>query len=497
MRLRAENTWTWIEDNYPKGLLDPVLSFLPKGYFFKPQFKKGLSDGRTRLIQWDQSCKKHRFPTGLLKTVLDFLDQKNWKYSLEDLREFESAENCVLELHDDALGTIRLDVGKYAYQGEALRASLSAGSGVVQIGTGGGKSEIGAAIIASYDQQTVWLTHRENLAHQARARLQQRLQRPIGLLGDGVEDLQQITVAMVQTVNNVFKAPEKRAKAWHWLMNCKGMIGDEIHHVDGGSQTWYGSILNLPAKWRIGLSATPKLDGEGLFLLAVTGPVLYSLPSSSLVDSGVLVPPRIWFITCNTPKIPRKAKFGTYYSEGIVNNMVRHQKIIEAAKVFAQEKKSCIVLVKRINHGKNLTELLRVAGLRAAWIHGNVDQKDREKYLADLWANRLDTVVAIVETMGEGTDLPPLRAIINATASSGGGDSSDDGSGRGTIQIFGRGGRSFPGKEYFEYVDFVDMMHRRLIDASKDRINTLEAEGYGRYIKYWDQRPVDGQAPAA
>lgn len=494
MHLLVENVWTTVTSNYPRNLLDPVTSFRKKGYFFNPAYKRGFSDGRTRLVEWDPSQQKHKFPTGLLKLVVEFLDSRNWHYTVTDLREFESAENFVVELLDDKLGTISLDQGKYSYQAEAVEAALAAGRGVIRIGCGGGKSEVGAAIIASIGKQSVWLTHRENLAYQARERLQMRLGKKIGLLGDGVEDLQEVTVAMVQTVNNILKAPEKRAKAWHWLMNCQVLLGDEIHHVDGGSQTWYHGILSLPASWRIGLSATPKFTDEGLYLLAVTGNVLYSKPSTELIESNVLVPPRIWFVPCTQPKLPRKTPWATIYAQAVVNNYARNTKIAEVAKVFASEKKPPLILVKRLNHGTNIIDCLKFAGLKAGWVHGKIPEESRAAILEDLWACKLDAVVAVAETLGEGTDLPPLKAVINATASRGGGDASDDGSGRVTIQILGRGLRSYPGKTHCEYVDFSDLTHRSLIDATKDRVNTLESEGYGRFIRYWQDYVVDGAA---
>jgi superfamily II DNA or RNA helicase len=494
MELRIENNWTYIEGNYPKNLLDPVTSFLPKGYFFKPAYRKGFSDGRVRLVEWDPHLRKHRFPTGLLKLVVEHLDSQNWRYTLTDLREFEAAENSVVELLDSKIGKVYLDRGKYSYQGDAVQASLAAGRGVIRVGTGGGKTELGAAILASIDQQSVWLTHRENLLYQAHARLQERLGKKIGLLGDGVEDLQKITVAMVQTVNNVLKAPEKRPQAYQWLMNCRAMMGDEIHHVDGGSKSWYGSIMALPAIWRFGLSATPKFTGEGLYLLAVTGSVLYSVPSTELIRLGVLVPPRIWFATCDQPKLPKKTDWATLYSQAVVHNHFRNTKIAEIAKVFAAEKKSTLILVKRLNHGENVLDCLNFAGLRPGWIHGKIAREARDAILEDLWKGQLDAVVAVAETLGEGTDLPPLRAIINATATRGGGDASDDGSGRVTIQILGRGLRSYPGKTHCDYVDFFDKSHKFLTDASKDRVNTLESEGYGAFIRYWDQYGFDGGA---
>lgn len=480
MQLRAENLWTYIvEGGQARNVLDPATSYLPDGYYFKPMYKRGYSDGRVRFVKFDHASGLFRFPTGLLKNVLDHLESKNWKYSLEDNREFDPAERFVTELADSVKGKTPL----YDYQQEAVRAISAAGRGVIQIATGGGKSLVGAATIASFGGRWVWLTHRVNLLYQTHRVLSERLRRPIGMLGDSVSQIEDVTVAMVQTAHNVLAGPTSEAK--NFLLSAKGFIGDEIHHVDGGSDQWYGSISSLPAIWRVGLTATPKLDGAGLYLLSMTGPVVYRILSGELIARKKLVPPRIWFHPINTPTIDKKAKWPELYKLGVVFNVERNKAIAQIAKQFASEKKSTLILIKQIQHGNEVREHLDHVGIRHGWIAGSVGQADREAILQRLWDGKLDAVVAVAETLGEGTDLPPLRAIINATGQKGGGDSSEGDSGRVTIQLLGRGLRTSPGKTHCDYVDFADMTHKKLIDASKDRIATLEAEGYASFIKYW------------
>jgi superfamily II DNA or RNA helicase len=160
-------------------------------------------------------------------------------------------------------------------------------------------------------------------------------------------------------------------------------------------------------------------------------------------------------------------------------------------RVFALEKKPSLVLVRQINHGKQILDVLEQRSLKAGWITGKTPMQDREFQLEDLWAGNLDTIVAQAETIGEGVDLPPLRALINATGTRGGGSSKEEETGRTTIQFMGRGLRQEPGKLYFDYVDFVDLGHRSTKRASLDRIDTLEAEGYGAFIRYWSDYQSD------
>lgn len=479
MKLVIDEKKTRIYGKYPKGQVDHVTSYLLPARYMIKKYRDGYWDGRVRFLKKDFANKCDSFPTGLLPDVIGALSMAGCRYEVEDLREEIYAEPSY------QLSGIDISEGKYDYQARALDSMLMYGRGVVSIPTGGGKTVVGAACIASYGCRTVWFTDRLVLAKQSQKSLQKLLGEPVGLVGDGEKDIRRVTVAMVQTCSQAVKS--KKEDIIDWLEGCELMIGDEIHHLE--STMWYSMIENLPAKLRFGLSATARMDGPGMHIRAQTGPIIYSVGVSELIERGVIVSPRIWFVEYDGEKLDPKLPFQTAYSQGVVKSGARNKKIAEIAGILASEKKPTLILVNRINHGEHLCDLLSDRGLTYEWIHGKVSQQERDRYIAKLCDGQTQGIVAVASTMGEGVDIPELRAVINATGTRGG-RSKEDVTGRLTVQILGRGLRTtkskvFGNKTHFDYIDFLDYDHKYLRKASEARLETLENEGYAESIKYW------------
>lgn len=479
MKLSADTVWTYVEGKYPSHIFDQVLSYYAEGRFFHPAFKRGLWDGKKRLIEYDRSRKLYRFPTGLLSRVCKALDENEWPYELDDPRSYDPPEPNFILLDKYGKPTVDLSKGKWDYQGRILSQALAHGRGIIRMPTGGGKTELGAGIISSLNKQTAWLTHRKNLMYQTRDRLRERLGIPIGLYGDGHRDIQKVTVCMIQTADQNYQELE------FFLQSCDVLIGDEIHHL--ASDQWFDIFSRVYAPWRFGLTATPHLVGAGLNLIALTGDIIAEVDLLELIERKVLVLPRIWFLSIEEPKLPKSLKWADAYSRGVVLSAERNERIVQVAKVFKMESKPTLTLVKRVGHGDLLCDMLCHKGIRADQIQGKTPESERKDILRKLKEGFLDNVVATADIVGEGTDLPFLSALINATGTRGGGDKSDNESGRVTLQILGRILRAFPGKHFCDYVDVSDFTHPKLKEASRDRVGTLQSEGYAPFIRYWSE----------
>lgn len=479
MRLVADNNWTYIESG-KHTTLDPVLAYYQQGYYFSPAYKKKLWDGKIRFTRYDHSRSRYRFATGLLPLVIDHLESLNWRYSIEDNRTFDYVEPNHT-VFDNNLGEITLR----DYQQMCVDAALTHGRGILKVATGGGKTVIGASIFRSIDERSVWFTHRTNLLYQTRDVLSERLRVPIGIVGDSECDLQQFTVSMVQTASNAIKKgthPEFRS----WLKDCRVLISDEAHHLESDQQQ--AVVEYTPADWRIGLTATPHLVGPGLALMALCGPIIANVPASYLIENGFLVRPDIWFVKVSADaNIPKDATSRQAYKIGVVENDERNQRVGELMRIFRMEGRSVLILCDQLNHAKRILKELQKFKIQAGYINGKVSKADRDQQLLDLESGDLDCIVAITETMGEGTDIPFLDVVINATGTSGGGNAQDGESGRRTQQILGRILRIKEGKTRADYVDFMDTCHKSLKEATLSRIETLESEGYAPYIKFWTE----------
>lgn len=86
-----------------------------------------------------------------------------------------------------------------AYQEQAVTGMLHKDFGVLEAGTGSGKTVMALAIIAARQQPTLILVHTKELLHQWRDRIQQFLGTEAGLVGDGRFDVKPVTVAIVNS----------------------------------------------------------------------------------------------------------------------------------------------------------------------------------------------------------------------------------------------------------------------------------------------------------
>jgi superfamily II DNA or RNA helicase len=274
------------------------------------------------------------------------------------------------------------------------------------------------------------------------------------------------------------------------LKETEVLIADEVHHLTSAS--WVSIFERSKAAYRLGLTATPCFDGPGIALEAWTGPIVAEINAGELIERGVLVRPDIWFVRPGCERVEKHLSYPAVYSQGIVHNKRRNELIVHVARIFQAERKPAITLVRRINHGKLLTTQMEARGMRVAFLEGAVPHEKRVRLLEGLWDGSMDHIVAQSTLLGEGVDMPHLRAIINACGTKAGGspDSDNPGEvGRGTIQFLGRGLRRAPGKTSFEFVDLADNHHKFLKGAAQERVKALESEGYAPFIRYWSDRP--------
>lgn len=485
--LRVDHNNTYIQGYAPYGLIDAATSYLPHGYWFNPHYRKGRTDGRKRFLTKSRGSNPAHFPSGLLARVVESLRKDNVDFAIDDVREFDFhvPSLCLLD-QKQSDGLIHLDQFPYDYQGEAVEALLSSGRGILEAGTGSGKTECLAAVVQSIDERSLWLENRIHLARQTQERLCARLGCDIGFIGDKECRLEKITVGMVQSVSNMLR---KLGPEPDFLRSAKCLVGDECHHLT--SNEWFDIFRQISAPYRFGMTATVNEGDPRMWLEAATGPVVYSIGYNELIERGIINPPRIWFVDITEPTLHKKMPWRDAYASGVLFNNHRNELARSIVWQLVQDKKPCLVLVCRVAHCKQFNQLLCNSGLKSQYITGQVPVEKRRQHLAGLSEGTVDAVVAMSSIMGEGIDVGDIRAVVNLTGLKGATDGNDKTGGRNTIQILGRGlrlskGNEFlPPKKYLDYVDFLDLTHPDLKKASECRLETLVAVGHGNRIQRW------------
>jgi superfamily II DNA or RNA helicase len=382
-----------------------------------------------------------RFRTGLLHRVKQFAPVCGLKLEEE------------IDQRQDVKPNLKL-MGKSVelrdYQADSVNRALAHDMGVLYIATGGGKTHCAASLIAQRSVSTLFLVHTKDLLYQTKKRFEDLLGVTIGVIGDGVDEPGDITVATIQTLYN-------NVQAGLPLPKVDMIIQDEAHHVP--AETFYAVTGGIAARYVYGLSATPyRKDDTDLMIEAAAGPIVARVSPTDLIARGILSKPTIRFIPLtgetSYSKAPRFAVINKY----IVNNESRNRIIAETAIEQMNQNKTVLIAVDQVKHGKLIQALLPDATL----LDGSLPSEERGQILNDLRERKIKIIISTL--MKEGVDVPSLDVVINAA---GGSDS---------MQLIGRALRRSEGKDGATIIDFIDYAHVSLHRNSLSRIRKCKSE---------------------
>lgn len=379
---------------------------------------------------------------------LCFLHEANGQLRLPrgavHLLRSEASREGVTVVFDDArvLPSERLQVPDVAlrdYQARAVDALARVTQGTVVLPCGGGKTRVALGAIARLKTPTLVLVHTLDLAEQWRSEVRERLQLEAGLIGAGEASPAQVTVALIQAL-----AHWPRVKLEAFLAGFGLLILDEAHHV--AASTFHDIVDHCPARYRLGLTATPEReDGLTPLLELFLGNRLLMVTHDELVAAGVLTVPSIRTITTGFTYRYRAEDYAQMLN-AVADDETRNRAIIDAVVAEARAGHTCLVLSGRVEHCEFLAVAIRSSGLTAAALTGGVDRERRKGLLDEARDGRLQVLVA-TSLADEGLDLPRLSRVFLAFL----------GRSRGrTIQRLGRLMRPHPSKQTAVLFDFVD-----------------------------------------
>jgi superfamily II DNA or RNA helicase len=160
--------------------------------------------------------------------------------------------------------------------------------GIYEAPPGSGKTVTALAAISQVKQRSLIIVNTTNIASQWADRCETFLGFRPGIIGDGQwDESRPITIALNQTLaSRIPTLSEDWFKSWGFV--CL----DECHHVTAG--TFFDVMNAFPARWRVGVSATPDRD-NGLLGVAysVLGPVIHKTEKQQLIDDGYLTKPSV------------------------------------------------------------------------------------------------------------------------------------------------------------------------------------------------------------
>ncbi len=316
----------------------------------------------------------------------------------------------VPELVDERRRLDEIDLGFQgalrSYQQEAVAAALRHSFGVLEAGTGSGKTVMALKMLAERQQPTLIIVHTKELLHQWRERIGEFLGIVAGQAGDGRFDIRPVTVAIVNTARkHLDSLPPQFGQ----------LIVDECHRVPASLFT--DVVSGFDCYYMLGLSATAFRREDGMTQLIYTcmGDRLYTVDSKVLAASGAVV----------RPEFVQKETGFTYGFRGDYAKLLKALTADDARNslvaadiadiVHAGHAGTVLVVSDRVAHCEVLGRKLEGQGVSSVVLTGRVPAEQRAGIVEDVRAGRVRVLIATLQLIGEGFDCPGLSTLVLAT----------------------------------------------------------------------------------
>jgi len=384
------------------------------------------------------------------------------KLSIKDYRN-----QGVMEHTFPAPSELATSFTMYNFQLDAVDALLKNRWGIVEIGTGGGKTVIAAEAIRRLGLKTLFLIDNKDLLMQTKKEYETMLGIKCGIVGMGYREWNApVVLATIQTISK--HADQFAAQ----LANIPVVIYDETHIIASKSFETVSKYL-VGSKYRFGFSATAKRDdGNDNVIYAHTGTVVYRRRAQELIKDNVLVEPTANFFNYGS-KIVVSDNWQNEYADGIVDSDLRNTTVKDIATSYEKKGKQIMILTKMVRHGEWF--LNHIPGSKL--IYGKTDDVVRVDILEDFKAGKFNVLIGNLKIFNKGINIKNLDVLINAAGNAG--DVL-------TVQTIGRVLRKNPGKTEAYYIDFMDE-GEYLKKHSLSRISALKAEDYTVNIKEFSE----------
>lgn len=309
-------------------------------------------------------------------------------------------------------------------------------------------TQCGLEIISRIGGRALWLTHTQDLLNQSKKRAESVLGNVgCGIITAGKIDIGVgITFATVQTMCKIDLSEYRD----YWDV----IVVDESQHCSGSPTKvtqFYKVMSNLCARYKIGLTATPKrADGLEVSMFALLGGIMHEVSREEVAHTTCPIKVQQietgWYPTEDVLMTD-----GTIDYSKVIDNMIHDQARFEKVmNVINAIPNGCptIVLANRVEYLQDMLVNYEKTGICLSGIGQSKKAKEkRKKALEDLNNCEVDCIFCTFQLASEGLDVPNLKYVIFATPEKN----------EVTItQSTGRVGRKAEGKEYGTVIDFVD-----------------------------------------
>ena len=359
----------------------------------------------------------------------------NKKGSHEEVVDVSDGE----PMSEDVESSMSFD-GPFAEQAKALTVMEAAFEGkefggiILKAGCGFGKTNAALEFAYRLGRKTLILVHKEFFLRQWKERIEQFLPGArVGFIRQDQCEFENVdfAIALVQSLakdGDGDRYPQDIYDAFGLV------ITDEVHRF--GAATWAPVMPRFKARWRLGLTATPrrKDDAEDVFFHHI-GPIAYSARTQPLVPKVR----RLFTDTQLTPIVRGRevidaGKIGpALVTSQLAADKFRTRQIVEDMAHAVKRGRKLLVVSERLEHLRSMaSELNAVLSTMeiefppvcdfytGEWFTGEVDgsgkPKKRTRTEEDLRkAEKANVIFATKQMVEEGLDIPALDVLVLAT----------------------------------------------------------------------------------
>lgn len=459
-------------DYNTKLLIDRNTSYQVPGVEFCQAVQNGMWDGITHLYNKYSDT----FSTGLLTKVCNVLDKNNIQYVVQDTRVRPIGGSPI-----PTNTTLRQD------QEDVVKTCIEKGRGIIALPTGWGKSYSQIDLVCRLNLPTVIVVHKLDIMQQFIDWFKERANIDVGQVGNGIINVQHITIAMIQTLANAFKVKSKDIKSENidvsryndlvkMCQQTQVLITDEMHCMTDGN-VW-SKVFNkfTNTYYRLGFSATPykcfsgELQSEALY-----GSIIAQESYMNCVDKGYIVTPEVIVYQYKQQGLQWGIKYQQAYKERIVENEDRNYHICKIAMEYFKQNKKVFIAVTHLNHGKLLKQMLEtvVGKKNVIFAEGCTSLQKRQEGIKDF--ENGGKILIASSIYNEGVNIKTMDVLINARCSL---------SQSMFLQTIGRVLRLANGKTKGTIVDIQDTNVKYFAYHGRERLDILQNCGFDIIFKY-------------
>lgn len=453
-----DNTFIKVDcDKEAALLIKERFSSMSPGAKFSQKFKDHLWDGKVSMFK----LTNYLLPAGLKGILFDFLEENDVQYTDNTRPEINNISDEFLSQLYDAVVTNK-DKTPRDYQHIAIKELLTNKKGVIEYGTGAGKSCIIYVIIRyllAIGKRTAIIVPNVSLVRQMKNEFVEygwsACDDFVTLMGDGLVPDESKPV-LISTFQSLINQPDSM------IASYGAVIVDEVHRAKSKSiKTILEKMPN--ADYRMGVTGTlPDEEGEDdcdgdmkldyFTIVGYIGICLAEKSTSELMDEGFLTRVNIINLVLKYPEdICKKNAYRPYVEEVLtIMEYGDRNKIFDIVFNQAPDGHNSLILVNKLGHVDLIKNYLDSFIDKKYSIHvitGKVKGKKRDSIISTLESSGNNILVATYGTMSTGVNVRRLHNVFLASNAK---------KKYRVLQALGRGVRKHEDKEVMVLFDIVD-----------------------------------------